>query len=136
MDTDEALAFLRDHHRAVMWTRRADGDPQLSPVLVVVDDDGRVLVSTREGAMKTRNVRRDPRAAVCVFTDRFFGAWTQVTGTVEVVSLPEAMDLLVDYYRRGVGEHDDWDDYRAAMERDRRCLLVLTPERVGPKISG
>jgi PPOX class probable F420-dependent enzyme len=102
----------------------------------VVDDDGRVLISTREPAMKVRNLRRDPRVALAVFTDAFFGDWVQVEGTAEIVSLPEAMDLLVDYYRRGSGEHDDWDAYRAAMQRDRRVIIRFAIERAGPTVSG
>ena len=73
--------------------------------------------------MKTRNLRRDPRASLCVFTDGFFGDWVQVEGTAEIISLPAAMDLLVDYYRAVAGEHPDWDDYRAAMRRDRRVII-------------
>jgi hypothetical protein len=33
-------------------------------VLCAVDDKGRVLISTRETAVKTRNLRRDPRASL------------------------------------------------------------------------
>ena len=95
----------------------------MSPVLVAVDDDGRILISTRETAVKVRNVRRDGRIWLCVLPDGFFGRWVQVEGHVEVLSLPEAMDGLVDYYRRVAGEHDDWDDYRLAMQRERRVLL-------------
>lgn len=131
-----ALDFLLRHHRAVLATRRRDGGPQLSPVLATVDGEGRVVVSTREGAMKTVNVRRDPRAALCVMDDRFFGEWHTVDGTVEVLSLPEAMEPLIDYYRRSVGEHPDWDDYRRAMERERRVLLRLSVERSGPTRQG
>ena len=136
MDPAQAVDFVRTHHRAVLSTLRRDGSPQLSPVLVAADDDGRLLVSTRETAVKTKNVRRDPRAWLCVFTDRFFGGWVQVGGDVEVVSLPEAMDVLVDYYRRTAGEHDDWDSYREAMRRERRCVLRLTPTSAGPDVSG
>ena len=99
-------------------------------------DDGSVVVSSRETAVKTRNVRRDPRAWLCVFPDAFFGGHVQVEGTVGVVSLPEAMDGLVAYYRAVSGEHPDWDDYRAAMQRDQRCLLRLDLTRAGPDISG
>ena len=136
MTIDDALEFIRSNGHAVLATRRHNGDVQQSPVLVVATDDGRLLVSTRETAVKVRNLRRHPRASVCVFSERFFGPWVQVTGTVEVVSLPEAMDLLVDYYRRASGEHEDWDEYRSAMERERRCVLVLTPEEAGPNVSG
>jgi PPOX class probable F420-dependent enzyme len=101
-----------------------------------VDGEGRVLISTRETALKTRNLRRRPQASLCVFTDNFFGEWVQVEGDVEIISLPEAMDLLVDYYRRISGEHPDWDDYRAAMIRDRRVIARITITRAGPDASG
>jgi len=136
MDLDEARAFLRDHHRGVLATRRRDGAPQLSPVLVGLDGEGRATVSTRETAMKTLNARRDPRVWLCVFNDGFFGSWIQLEGTAGVLSLPEAMEPLVDYYRRISGEHPDWDDYRRAMERDRRVLLRVDLTRAGPDRSG
>lgn len=136
MDIARALEFSRDHHHAVLATRRRSGEPQMSPVTVAADAAGRLLISTRETAVKVANLRRDPHAWLCVFTDRFYGEWVQVSGRVEIVSLPAAMDLLVDYYRLAAGEHPDWDDYRAAMERERRCVIVLTPEAAGPDVRG
>jgi PPOX class probable F420-dependent enzyme len=136
MDLDDARAVIREQHHAVLATMRRDGTPQLSPVAAAVDADGRVVVSSRETAVKTKNVRRDPRAWLCVFPDGFFGRWVQVEGSVEVVSLPEAMDGLVEYYRSIAGEHDDWDDYRAAMQREQRVLIRLDLTRAGPDVSG
>ena len=107
-----------------------------SPVTASVDPEGRVTISTRETAMKVRHLRRDPHASLCAFTDGFFGDWVQVEGTAEIVALPEAMDVLVDYYRSVAGEHPDWDDYRAAMVREQRCILRVTPESAGPNVSG
>jgi PPOX class probable F420-dependent enzyme len=136
VDLDEARAVIREQHRAVLATIRDDGTPQMSPVLVAVDDEGRALVSTREPALKVRNLRRDPRLWLCVLADGFFGRWVQVEGRAEIVSLPEAMDGLVDYYRRLSGEHDNWDDYREAMRRERRVLLRVTLTRAGPDRAG
>lgn len=136
MDIEQAHAFVGENHRAVMSTRRASGDPQLSPVLCSVDADGRVCVSTREAALKVKNLRRDPRVSLCVLNDGFFGEWVQIDGTAEIVSLPEAMELLVEYYRSLAGEHPDWDEYRAAMERERRVLVRIDIERAGPARSG
>jgi PPOX class probable F420-dependent enzyme len=136
MDLERAREFLRVHHHAVLGTARSDGRPQLSPVAVGLGADGRVLISTRETAIKTRNLTRDPRASLCVFTDRFFGEWIQAEGTAEIIALPDAMDLLVDYYRTISGEHPDWDDYRAAMRRDRRVIAAITLTRAGPDQSG
>ena len=136
MDLDAARHFVRNNHRAVFTTRRANGDPQLSPVVCTVDIGGRVAVSTRETALKVKNIRRDPRVSLCVLNDRFFGDWIQVDGIAEVVSLPEAMDLLVEYYRSLAGEHPDWDEYRGAMERERRVLVRVELQRAGPDRSG
>ena len=136
MQPDEARDFLRANHRAVLATARRDGRPQLSPVTCGLDEAGRVIISTRETAVKTRNLRRNPLASLCVFTDAFFGPWVQVEGEAEIISLPEAMELLVGYYRVVSGEHPDWEDYRAAMIRDRRCVVRIEITRAGPDISG
>jgi PPOX class probable F420-dependent enzyme len=136
MDLDEARAVIREQSRAVLATLRGDGTPQMSPVLVAVDDDGRVLVSTRETALKVRNLRRDRRLWLCVLPDGFFGRWIQVEGSAEVVSLPDAMDGLVDYYRRLSGEHENWDEYREAMRSERRVLVRVTLDRAGPDRAG
>jgi PPOX class probable F420-dependent enzyme len=136
MDLERARDFIREHHEAIMLTYRRDGSPQLSPVACNVDIRGQVIVSTRETALKTKNLRRDPRLSLCVITDGFYGEWIQVDGTAEVVSLPDAMELLVEYYRSTAGEHPDWDDYRAAMERERRVLVRITLERAGPDRAG
>jgi PPOX class probable F420-dependent enzyme len=136
MDLERARSFLRSHHRSVLATNRSDGRPQMSPIVHAVDDDGRVLISSREPAYKVGNLRRDPRASLCAIQDGFFGEWIQVDGTAEIVSLPEALELLVDYYRRLSGEHPDWDDYRAAMVRDRRVIIRLRLERAGPDRAG
>ena len=136
MDVSEALDFVRNHHRGVLATRRADGRPQLSVIVAAVDDAGRVVISTREPAMKARNIRRDPFVSLLVFTEDFFGPWVQVDGTATVLSLPDAMEPLVDYYRRLSGEHPDWPDYRAAMQRDRRALLQITVAQAGPNQAG
>jgi PPOX class probable F420-dependent enzyme len=136
MDLDEARAFLRTNHHAVLATHRADGRPQLSPVAVTVDRDGRAVVSTRETAVKAHNVARDPNVSLCALSDGFYGPWVQIDGIADVQSLPEAMEPLVDYYRDVSGEHPDWDDYRAAMQRERRVLLRITITRAGPDRSG
>jgi PPOX class probable F420-dependent enzyme len=135
MDLDQARDFIRSHHRAVLATRRRDGVQQ-SPVLATVDDDGHIVVSSREAAYKTRNLRRDPWAQLCAFTDRFFGDWVVVEGEVEVLSLPDAMEPLVEYYRSVAGEHPDWDEYRESMRRERRVMLRMRPRTAGPDRQG
>ena len=136
MDLDAARDHVRQNSHAVLATVRKDGTPQMSPVAAAVDDQGRVVVSSRETAYKVKNLRRDPRAWLCVFPDAFYGSWVQVEGEVDVLSLPEAMEPLVDYYRSVAGEHPDWDEYRAAMQAEQRCLIRVSLTRAGPDRAG
>jgi PPOX class probable F420-dependent enzyme len=134
MNIADALDFLRANHRSVLITRRADGDPNPSPVVHAVDESGRVVISSREPAYKVRNLRADPRAVLCAFSDGFFGRWVKIAGPAEIIPLPVAMDGLEDLYRQVAGEHPDWDDYRQAMARERRVIIAITPQTAGPDL--
>ena len=136
MELKAARDFIRSHHHAVLATLREDGSPQLSPVTAGVDDAGRVTISTRETAFKVKHIRRSGRAWIAILPDTFFGEWIYVEGNATSESLPSAMRGLVAYYRSISGEHPDWDDYRAAMERDQRCLIHLDLTRAGPDRHG
>jgi PPOX class probable F420-dependent enzyme len=102
--------------------------------VAVVDDT--VVMSTRETAYKVGHLRRDPTASLCVFPDKWLGRWVQLNCRAEVVSLPEAMETLVGYYRTLRGEHPDWDDYRRAMVDDRRCIVRFEILSAGPDVAG
>jgi len=132
---DELLDFVRPRHRGTLVTRRRDGSPQMSPVAVAADDSA-VVISSRETAIKVKNLQRDNRASLCLLNDRFFGAWAQVEGPAEVVTLPAAMDALVAYYRQISGEHPDWDEYRDAMRQQNKSLIRVTVEQWGPVATG
>jgi PPOX class probable F420-dependent enzyme len=136
VDLDGARDFIRHNHRAVLATARKDGRVQPTPVLVNVDGEGRAIISSRETAYKVHNLRRDPWAQLCVLTERFFGKWIYAEGTSEVLSLPEAMDPLIDYYQRFPDENPDWDDYRERMRKEQRVLIRITLERAGPDRQG
>src|ERR1035437_10452610 len=125
MAHEPALEFLRRNPRSVLAPYRRGAPPQLSPGLPAVDAGNRVVISTRDGAIKTRNLRRNPRAAICVLSERFFGAWHTLEGNVEILTLPEAMQPLLDYYRSVSGEHPDWQEYREAVAREHRVLPRL-----------
>jgi PPOX class probable F420-dependent enzyme len=135
MDLERAREFIRENHRGVLATRRPDGSIQQTPVLANVDGEGRVIISTRETAYKTRYLRRDPWVQLVVMTERFFGEWVVVEGRAEVLSLPEAMEPLVDYYARFTYDESE-DDYRDRMRRERRALVRITLERAGPDRQG
>lgn len=128
--------FIRPRHKAVLLTTRADGRAQASPVTSGLDREGRIVVSSYPERAKVHNARSNPEVSVVVLSDDFAGAWVQVDGTAEVLDLPEALDGLVEYFRVISGEHSDWDEYRAAMVRQGKSLLRITPTAWGPVATG
>lgn len=135
-DRDRLLEFLADRHQIILLTTRADGSPQLSPVTAGVDRQGRIVIGSYPSRAKAVNLRRNPAASVCVLSAEFNDAWVQVNGTAEVIDLPDALDPLVDYFRSISGEHPDWDEYRAAMSKQGKCLIRITISDWGPIATG
>lgn len=136
VDLEALLAFVRPRHRVLLTTRRRSGGLQTSPVTSGVDGAGRLVVATYPSRSKVANLRRDPRVTALVLSDEWNGAWVQIDGEAEVVDLPEALEPLVDYFRVISGEHSDWDEYRAAMQRQGKCLIRITPHSWGPLATG
>lgn len=135
MEIAAGLDYVRDNSRAVLATNRSDGTPQMSPVTLAVVDDT-IIMSTRETAYKVKQLRSDPTAYLCVFPDKWLGRWVQLNCTTTIVSQPDALDLLVDYYRTLRGEHPDWAEYRQAMIDDKRCVVRFEITKAGPDLQG
>ncbi|SHK84149.1 PPOX class probable F420-dependent enzyme [Pseudonocardia thermophila] len=136
VDRTGLLEFLRDRHRMILLTHRRDGGIQGSPVTAGVDGDGRIVIATYPERAKARNVARDGRASVIALSDQFAGPWVQVDGTAELVTLPDALEPLVEYFRVISGEHPDWAEYREAMVEQGKALIRITPQRWGPIATG
>ncbi|GAA1269581.1 PPOX class F420-dependent oxidoreductase [Sphaerisporangium rubeum] len=136
MDLDKARDYIRKNHRAVIQTWRSDGHPQMSPVLVGIDAEGRAIVSTRESAAKAKQLRRNPDVSLCVMVDEFLGEWVQIEGVAEVIPMPEAEEGLIEYFRVVSGEHPDWDEFREAMRTQRNVLVRIDIKRAGPDYMG
>jgi len=139
-NTDVDSEGLADHlvgnHKWVLSTTRSDGRPQMSLVTGGGLHDGRLVVATYPSRVKVKNVLRNSNVSVIVMGSKFDDAWVQVDGDAELVDMPEAGDLLVDYYRVVSGEHDDWDEYRQAMSDQGKCAIVITPTRWSPISTG
>jgi PPOX class probable F420-dependent enzyme len=136
VDREALLQFVGSRHRGLLITTRADGRPQASPVACGADGSGRIVVSSYPQRAKARNARRDPRVSIVILSDDFDGPWVQVDGSAEVIDATEDVEPLVEYYRCIAGEHPDWDEYRAAMVKQGKALLRITPERWGPVATG
>ena len=133
-DETALLRLLSEGHGGVLVTLKSDGRPQLSNVSHAYYPDERIIrVSITDDRAKTRNLRRDPRASYHVTSsDRW--AYTVAEGTADLTPVAadphdDTVEELIKLYRDVLGEHPDWDDYRAAMVRDRRLVLRLRVER-------
>jgi PPOX class probable F420-dependent enzyme len=132
----ELLEFIQPRHKMLLTTFRSDGSLQSSPVTGGLDRQGRIVIASYPQRAKCLNIRRNPSASVVVLSDEFNGAYVQVDGEAEVIDLPDAVDLLVDYFRVIAGEHPDWAEYRRAMVDQGKCLIRITPGRWGPVATG
>lgn len=127
---DKLLALIAGNSLGVLATLKRDGRPQLSNVSYHFDARAvTISVSITEPRAKTRNLRRDPRAAIHVSSD---DGWAYAVAEGDAVLTPPAanpgddtVEGLVELYRNISGEHPDWDDYRRAMVDDRRVLMTL-----------
>lgn len=139
-NTDVTSEELADHlagkHQWVLATTRTDGRPQMSLVSGGQMPDGRLAIATYPQRIKVKNIRKNPHVSVAVMGAAFNDAWVQIDGDAEVVDLPEATEVLVEYFRSISGEHDDWDDYRQAMTDQGKCAIVITPTRWSPVSTG
>jgi PPOX class probable F420-dependent enzyme len=133
MELPEALDFARTTRNGVLVTTRGNGRPQLSNISYNVADDGLIRISITAERAKYRNLLREPWAALHVTREDFW-AYAVIEGDVtlsEVAAAPDdaAVEELIALYRAIVGEHEDWDDYRAAMVRDQRVVVRIAPTR-------
>jgi PPOX class probable F420-dependent enzyme len=136
VDRDGLTDFLRPRHHMILLTWRRDGGVQGSPVTAGVDGEGRIVVATYPERAKAVNVARRPQASVIVLSEEFNGPWVQVDGDAELITLPDAVEPLVDYFRAISGEHSDWAEYRQAMVDQGKALIRITPTRWGPVATG
>ena len=135
MELSEALAFLREHAgRSVLVTIGRNGRPQLSNVSYVMGDDDVIRIMVTADRIKTKNLRRDPRASLYVSPD--FRSWVVIEGDAELTAVTASVDdpvndELVDTYRTIIGARPapDWDAFRRQMVEERRLLVHLRPTR-------
>jgi hypothetical protein len=86
MTDTEVRTFLAGTpvHTGKLATVRADGRPHVAPVWYVVDSDGTIVFNTGESTVKGRNLRRDPRASLCVDDERPPFSFVVVEGHVDL----------------------------------------------------
>jgi PPOX class probable F420-dependent enzyme len=134
MIEERYATLLASRHQGVLVTQRTNGWPQLSNVTYAwFPDEQLIRISVTDDRAKTRNLRRDPRASFHVTSEDFW-SYAVVDGHAELSEVAQdphdaAVEELITLYRAAQGEHPDWDDYRAAMVRDRRLVVRVPAER-------
>jgi len=69
-----------------------------------------------------------------VMGEQFSGSkYCQIQGRAEVIPLPEAMDGLLDFYLRTRGDKMDPEETRKKMVEEKRVLIRINIESVGPQ---
>ena len=135
------LAFLAEHRWGVLATVKRDGRPHLSNVGYAYDREADVIrVSVTADRVKTRNLAADPRVTLHAVSKDFW-TWVAVEGTAELTPVAQdpddtTVEELVRYYRAINGEHENWNEYRAAMVSDRRLVVRFLPEHTYGSIRG
>jgi PPOX class probable F420-dependent enzyme len=134
MEIIDAQKFLQANHRACIAVRQKDGWPQMTFVTPGIDPEGRVIMTSRGTTYKVKHLRRDSRVSMLVFGEQFSGSkFVQIHGMAEIIDQPEAMDMLIYWYKQVRGEHENWDEYKKKMVDEKRVVIRVNIERVGPQ---
>lgn len=125
---DQVRTFLEDNHGAVMTTLRKDGTPHVARVDVGLVG-GKLQSSATQDRIRTKHLRRDPRAALCVMDAANPYRWLGIESTVRIVEGQAGVDGNLALYRAIAGEPDDLDEYLDAMVKERRIVYEFRIER-------
>jgi PPOX class probable F420-dependent enzyme len=87
--SEKARAFLQEKRFAVLATINADGTPQLTTMWYLLEGD-EIVMNTKVGRVKERNMRRDPRISVC-FEDGY--NYITISGNVEMIDDPQTAQV-------------------------------------------
>ena len=126
--SEKARAYLQEKRFAVLATLNEDGTPQLTTMWYILEDDGTILMNTKVGRAKERNMRRDPRISVCVED-----GYTYVTlrGKVEMIDDPEiAQHDIFRLSSRYHGEEKAKRQMENQFSKEQRVTLRLQPEHI------
>ncbi len=148
---EDPLALVRERaaenrNLAVLITMGDSPDPQVSLVNAAVIQhptaNRHVVAFVGRTGSKLRNLRQNARATL-VFQAGW--EWVAVRGDVELsgpddlnaaINTATQRQLLRTIYTAAGGAHPDLEKYDQAMVDERRCAVLLRPERVWSNPSG
>jgi PPOX class probable F420-dependent enzyme len=132
MTPEQIDAFLAAPRHAVVAALRRDGSPQLSPIWYLCERD-RIYFSILVDSAKYRQLRRDPRIALCIDGGHPDARFVTVYGTAEILEgeSPWREDLEWRILRRYHDTEEQARRYQQETAGDGPgALVVVTPERV------
>ena len=126
--SQKARAYLQELRFAVLATINKDGTPQLTTMWYLLEDDGTILMNTKVGRLKERNLRRDPRISICIEDDYNF---LTISGIAQLIDDPERTQH--DIYRLSARYHGEQKARRQMQEqfsKETRISLILKPDHI------
>jgi PPOX class probable F420-dependent enzyme len=133
MNQEQIDAFLATPRHAIVAAPRADGTSMLSPIWYVYEK-GLLYFSTLVGSAKYRQLRRDPRIAICVDGGHPDARFVTIYGTAKLIEKesPWRNDLEWRVTRRYHESDEAAREYEAqTADAGPSALFEVTPERIG-----
>ena len=128
MLSDWAKEFLCEEHVAVVSTLNKDGSSHLTTMWYLLADDGSLVMSTPSRNQKVKNLRRDPRIALCVGdVARSVSLYGRVSISEDQTLVRQDLERLVERYVKDEGIRPQ---VIAALIQQSRVSLHFTPEKV------
>jgi PPOX class probable F420-dependent enzyme len=125
--SDKARAFLNEKRFAVLATLNADGTVQQTTMWYLLEGDI-IMMNTKAGRLKERNLRRDPRISICI-EDGY--RYLTISGEVELIDDPTiAQRDICRLATRYHGEEHAAKQMAEQFSHEQRVTLHLNCERI------
>lgn len=132
MNSAQIQAFLAEPRHAIATVLRADGAPQISPIWFLYENE-RLYFSTLVSSAKYRQLRRDPRIALCIDAGHPDARAVSISGTAELFTelTPEQADLEWRILRRYHETDEEARQWVSSIEAEGpNALVVVSPDRI------
>lgn len=125
--SEKARAFLHGVRFATLATINKDGSPQLTAIWYLLEGDT-ILMNTKMGRTKERNIRRDPRISICVIDEYNY---VTISGTAQLIDDPHtAQDDIYHLAVRYHGEEQAKKQMSEQFSKETRVTIRLKPEHI------
>ena len=125
--SERARAFLNDHRFAVLATYNEDNTIQQTVMWYLLEGDT-IMMNTKKGRKKDKNIRHDPRISVCI-PDGYI--YVTLTGSAELIDDQEIAQR--DIYRLSAlnhGEKGAQEQMQSQFSKEQRVTIRLHIEHI------